>query len=172
MFGHRTKGTVAATPDRLPLVAGRSRRRAWSPVAVAAAVGAATSVQFLPATDASEFSPGTDTIPPTVTCSANPSSLKPPNHKLMAVTATVSVADSDSGPDGFHLVSVVSNQAQSGLVPGDVPNDIQWATTTTGQLRAERFGSTRIYTLSYEGADVAGNTATCHATVTVPQGNQ
>jgi hypothetical protein len=38
----------------------------------------------------------------------------------------------------------------------------------TGLLRAERFGNTRIYTLTYQAADPSGNTATCHTTVTVP----
>jgi hypothetical protein len=52
--------------------------------------------------------------------------------------------------------------------------DIQSFTLGTpdvsGQLRAQRNGSGtgRVYTLTYTGADEAGNTATCAATVTVP----
>jgi hypothetical protein len=34
----------------------------------------------------------------------------------------------------------------------------------------KRRGSARTYTLIYEGKDVAGNTATCQKTVTVPKG--
>jgi hypothetical protein len=53
-----------------------------------------------------------------------------------------------------------------------VPNDIQgWVTGTDdrgGYLRAERFEDSRIYTLTYEAADPADNTATCQTTVTVP----
>ena len=43
---------------------------------------------------------------------------------------------------------------------------------TTGQLRAERYGGTRTYTLTYRGYDVAGNPSkeVCSATVTVPKG--
>ena len=53
-------------------------------------------------------------------------------------------------------------------------NDIQgWAIGTpdlTGQLRAERYGTERIYTFTYRGYDVAGNTKDCSATVRVPKG--
>lgn len=114
-----------------------------------------------------------DTTPPTVTCSASPSSLKPPNQKLAPISVAVSVSDAGSGPAGFVLISVTSSQADSGLTSEDVPNDIQGWTTgsadTSGFLRAERFFSTRTYTLTYEGRDVAGNAATCETTVTVPK---
>jgi hypothetical protein len=53
-----------------------------------------------------------------------------------------------------------------------MPNDIQgWTTGTddrTGLLRAERYGTTRVYTLTYQAKDSSGNTATCQAMVTVP----
>jgi Bacterial Ig-like domain (group 1)/Thrombospondin type 3 repeat len=117
--------------------------------------------------------PSTDTTPPTVTCSASPSSLKPPNQQLIPITAVVSVSDAQSGPAGFTLVSVTSSQADSGLTREDLPNDIQgWATgtaDTSGLLRAERFFNTRTYTLTYEARDVAGNTVTCATAVTVPK---
>jgi hypothetical protein len=48
-----------------------------------------------------------------------------------------------------------SSQADSGLGPGDVPGDIQGWTVdtpdTSGQLRAERYGTARTYTLTYRG---------------------
>src|SRR5215203_267474 len=118
-----------------------------------------------------------DKTPPSVSCSVSPSKLSTPanNHKLVSITAKVTVTDSGgSGDGGFKLLSVTSNQPQSGLGKDDVPNDIQdWATGTpdvTGKLRAERYGGARTYTLTYEGKDVAGNTVTCQATVTVPKG--
>ena len=120
------------------------------------------------------YEPSLDSTPPTVTCAATPTALWPPNHKLRDVTATVTVTDDGSGPAGFRLVSVTSNQADSGLGGGDVPGDISgWAAgtaDTAGQLRAERAdtGPGRVYALTYEGSDVAGNTAQCTATVTVP----
>ena len=70
------------------------------------------------------------------------------------------------------LVSVVSSQAESGLGPEDVPADSQgWAlgtADTSGELRAERFGTARTYTLTYRGFDLAGNSADCATTVTAP----
>jgi hypothetical protein len=68
---------------------------------------------------------------------------------------------------------VTSNEPDSGA--GDIQGWMIGTAGTTGQLRAERSGSGngRIYTLTYQGADRAGNTATCAAPVTVPhdQGN-
>lgn len=115
-----------------------------------------------------------DKTPPTVMCSVTPNVLWPPNHKLVPVTATVTVVDALSGPAGFTLVSVTSSEPDSGPGAGHTLNDIQGfvtgAPSTTGQLRAERSGGGpgRVYTLTYQGKDVAGNAATCAATVTVP----
>jgi hypothetical protein len=86
-----------------------------------------------------------DTTPPSVTCSARPASLKSNNHKLASITTTVNVTDAGSGAAGYTLVSVQSNQPDSGLGPGDLPNDIQGWTTgtadTSGLLRTERYGA-------------------------------
>ena len=65
----------------------------------------------------------------------------------------------------------------SGLGPDDVAGDIKdWTpgtADTSGQLRAERYGGTREYTLTYQGIDKAGNRTdektNCKATVTVPK---
>ena len=119
-----------------------------------------------------------DKAAPSTSCSVTPSKLNPAsnNHKLLTITASVSVTDTTggSGANGFTLVSVTSNQAGSGLGKDDVANDIQgWAIGTpdlTGQLRAERYGTERIYTLTYRGKDLAGNTTDCLATVRVPKG--
>jgi len=120
---------------------------------------------------ADEIPLSADTIPPSITCSASPNVLWPPNHDLIAVTVSISASD-DSGSVAVTLLSGTSNQADSGLDPQDVPNDIQgWATGTadrSGFLRAERFEQARIYTLTYQAADPAGNTATCQTTVKVP----
>jgi hypothetical protein len=116
-------------------------------------------------------------------CSVTPSKLKTSanNHKLVTVTATAPMlTDSGgSGPNGLTLFSVRSSQPDSGLGPDDVPTDIQgWTTGTnltngqlsSGKLRAERYGGARVYTLTYQGKDLAGNTAECKPTVTVPKG--
>jgi serine protease len=119
---------------------------------------------------ADEAPPGDDTVPPTIVCSASPSTLRPPNHQLDAVTVAISASD-ESGSVTVTLLSVTSSQADSGLGPKDEPNDIQgWVTGTDdrgGLLRAERFMQGRIYTLTYQASDPTGNTATCQTTVTV-----
>jgi hypothetical protein len=90
------------------------------------------------------------------------------------VTATVTVADGESGAAGFTLVSVTSNEPDNGLGDGDQPNDIQGfvlgTADTSGFLRGERSGkgNGRVYTLTYQGSDVAGNSTTCSTAVTVP----
>jgi hypothetical protein len=120
------------------------------------------------------YIPFEDTTPPTVTCSATPGKLWPANHKLVEVNADVRVRDSDSGPAGFTLVSVTSSEPDNGLGDGDTVNDRQgWnagSADVAGLLRAERSGNGtgRVYALTYEGADTAGNTVTCVTTVIVP----
>jgi hypothetical protein len=115
-----------------------------------------------------------DTIPPSMACSVSPERLWPPNHKLVTVTTSVAVEDSLSGGAEFILTSVTSNEPDTGLHHGDRPNDIQGfdigTPDTSGQLRAERSrrGNGRVYTLTYKGMDVAGNTAMCVTQVEVP----
>jgi probable HAF family extracellular repeat protein len=109
-----------------------------------------------------------DKTPPTVICQASPSTLWPPNGKLVPVQVNVSVTDPNgSGPNGYTLVSITSNEGdiatqQQGLVVGTA--------STSGFLQAARAGNVtnRLYTLTYQASDVAGNTATCTTTVTVP----
>lgn len=114
-----------------------------------------------------------DKTPPTVACSASPNILWPPNNKLVPVSATVNVSDALSGSGGFTLVSVASNEPDSGQ--GDIQGFVTGTASTTGLLRAQRLGSGtgRIYTLTYNGFDGAGNMASCITTVLVPhdQGN-
>src|SRR5579872_488129 len=108
-----------------------------------------------------------DLTPPTITCSASPNVLWPPDNKLVPVTVTVSVTDTIVGPAGFTLISATSNEPPVG-------NSIQGFTigqpSTSGLLQASRNGSGngRVYTLTYQGSNKAGLTATCAATVTVP----
>jgi hypothetical protein len=112
-----------------------------------------------------------DSTPPAISCAASPARLSPANHRLRPVHVNVSASD-NSGSVTVTLRSVASSQPDRGLGRGDEPNDIQrWTTGTDdrdGLLRAERFGPARVYTLTYQATDPAGNTATCQATVTVP----
>jgi hypothetical protein len=109
-----------------------------------------------------------DKTPPAVACSASPNTLWPPNNKLVPVNVSVTVTDSLSGPAGFNLVSVTSNERDSGQ--GDIQGFVSGAPSTSGQLREQRLGSgtDRIYTFNYSGTDRAGNAASCTAPVSVP----
>lgn len=115
-----------------------------------------------------------DKTSPTIACSISPQRLWPPNHRLVTVTASIAVEDSLSGGAGFILTSVMSNEPDTGLNHGDKPNDIQGfdigTPDTSGRLRAERSGrgNGRVYTLTYKGMDMAGNTAMCVTKVKVP----
>jgi hypothetical protein len=93
---------------------------------------------------------------------------------MVNVAASVGVSDALSGVKSFSLVSVTSNQPDSGLGAGDLPNDIQGFTFGTvdlaGQVRAEAYAGTRFYTLKYQAQDHAGNTSYCTPKNNVPLG--
>jgi hypothetical protein len=105
-----------------------------------------------------------DKTAPTVTCTANPRTLYPVDHKLVPITVTVKVSDSRSGPAGFTLTSVTGGPA------ADIQGFDVGTADAAGQLRAEDGGARagRVYTLTYTGRDAAGNQRTCTTTVTVP----
>jgi hypothetical protein len=116
---------------------------------------------------ANQGSVSIDATPPAVTCSASPNTLWPVNNKLVDVTTSVGIADAGSGPGSFSLVSTASSE------PGADADVVGWTLGTAdvaGQLRAQRLGTGpgRVYSLGYSGSDVAGNTASCVATVNVP----
>lgn len=72
------------------------------------------------------------------------------------------------------LVAVQSSEADNGLGDGDTANDIQDARIGTDDrdlsVRAERSGkgTGRVYTLTYQARDAAGNIATESLRVSVP----
>jgi hypothetical protein len=111
---------------------------------------------------------------PTVTCTADPSVLWPPNHELVAVNVTATV--DGTAVNGFTLTSATSSEPDDakgggdGNTTGDIAGWDVGTGDTSGFLRAERDGSGpgRVYTLTYAGTDRAGNALTCTATVTVP----
>jgi hypothetical protein len=115
-----------------------------------------------------------DKTAPAVSCEASPSSLWPPNHRLVKVIATVASSDALSGGAGLELTSATSSEPDDGSADGSTTGDVRgWtagALDTRGWLRAERaaVGAGRTYTLRYAAADVAGNTAWCDALVRIP----
>jgi hypothetical protein len=116
-----------------------------------------------------------DTTPPDLTVQLSPTVLWPANHKLVEITATITVTDTCDPNPTVRLVSIKSNEPDNGLGDGDQPNDIQEANFGTDDrvflLRAERsgLGNGRVYTVTYEASDASGNTTTKQATVSVPK---
>jgi hypothetical protein len=107
-----------------------------------------------------------DLTPPTTRCEVIPSVIWPPNGRLVPVTVAVGVDDALSGPAGFVLTSVTSSE------PGaadDIQGFVPGTPSTSGWLRARRLGngSGRVFTFTYTGIDVAGNTSNCVAEVTI-----
>lgn len=108
---------------------------------------------------------GADDTPPTVTCTASPSRIWLYNGKLVPVAIDVTVTDDGSGSAGFVLTGASSDEPGE----GDIQDFAVGTPDTEGRIRAEREpeGDGRTYTFTYEGSDVAGNTATCEATVEI-----
>jgi len=115
-----------------------------------------------------------DRTPPTISCSADPGTLFPPNHELVPIHVTVNTSDNLSGVAGFKLLAVTSSDPAQTSGSGNTNPDIQdWQIGTpnvSGSLRAERSGSGngRTYAITYQAQDVAGNAANCRTTVLVP----
>ena len=117
-----------------------------------------------------------DTTPPDISVTVSPDTLWPPNHKMVDITATVTVSDICDAAPTVVLTSVTSNEPDNakGNGDGNTVNDIQEAEIGTEdyefQLRAERAGKGdgRVYTITYTVTDASGNSASASATVVVP----
>jgi hypothetical protein len=110
-----------------------------------------------------------DTAPPTIASAfASPNTLWPANHKLVAVTLSVSPTDNCSAAT-CHIVSVASNEPINGTGDGDSEPDWVIAPSLGLQLRAERAGSGngRTYSIVVECTDQNGNSSSSAVPVTV-----
>jgi hypothetical protein len=106
-----------------------------------------------------------DTIAPTITSvTATPNTLTPVTHKLVPVTIQVAATDA-SGATTSRITSVTSSDPLNG-------RQADWEITgaLTVNLRAERSTprTARVYTVTVETTDAAGNKTTGATTVTVP----
>jgi hypothetical protein len=89
---------------------------------------------------------------------------------MVDVTVTVVANDLVDPAPIVRIISVSSNQPQEGTGDGDTGPDWQVTGALTLQLRAERAPSEdRIYTITVEATDAAGNTSTAEVTVRVPK---
>lgn len=112
-----------------------------------------------------------DTTPPMITSvTASPNALWPPNHKMVLVKVTVTTSDNCTVAPVCTITSVTSNEPDNGLGDGDTANDIVVTGDLSVNLRAERSGTGngRVYTVTGECTDAAGNGAPWSTTVTVP----
>ncbi len=114
-----------------------------------------------------------DTTPPSISGSATPNRLYPPDSRMVPVVTTVTVSDACGGTTTV-LTGVTSNQPDDLPGPGDgtTINDIQdWTPgtfDTSGSLRSEwNNGFTRAYEISYTATDGAGNSSSLIITVLV-----
>jgi Tol biopolymer transport system component len=118
-----------------------------------------------------------DMTAPTLGVTVSPARLWPPNHSLAAIAASVQVSDDRDQNPVVELVSITSDEPDSGGGDGDLPNDIQGAAFATDDrsflLRAERHesGDGRVYTITYRATDQAGNATLATAVVRVPHDN-
>jgi hypothetical protein len=109
-----------------------------------------------------------DTTPPRISVTLNPTTMWPPNNKLVSVAATVSVADDYDPAPEVKLESITSNET---LAATDVSGAAIGTDDRQFALKATRQGTStvgRIYTITYSAADGSGNRALASAVVTVP----
>ena len=106
-----------------------------------------------------------ETTPPVINrVTPIPHVLWPPNHKLHSVTLKVDATASNGLTTTCKIVGVTSNEQLASddvIITGDL----------SLRLRADRSGqgkSGRIYTITVECTDTAGNTSQATTTVTVP----
>ena len=114
-----------------------------------------------------------DTTPPVITVQVTPDTLWAPNHRLVTVRPTVTVTDICDPNPTFVLTSITVNEPDNGLGDGNTTGDVRQAAfgtpDTSFQLRSERSGpgNGRVYTIRYTARDMAGNTTSATARVTV-----
>jgi hypothetical protein len=111
-----------------------------------------------------------DTDPPAISAvAATPSRITKTNHEMVPVVLAVSASDGCGGPVSCRIVSVSSSESVDGTGDGDTSPDWEITGPLTLKLRGERSaqGSGRIYTITVECLDAAGNRSTSTVTVTV-----
>ncbi len=119
-----------------------------------------------------------DTTPPIIkSVAADPSTLWPPNHKLVPISITAVATDVCDATPKCQIVSVTANEPVLG--PGSGNTNPDWIISDPGpkaspatlgvQLRAERSGvlTDRVYTVNVSCSDASGNTTPGLTTVTV-----
>lgn len=112
-----------------------------------------------------------DTTPPAiVSITPSPAVLWPPNHKMVSVRLSVVVTDNVDPAPISRIVNVSSNQGPNSTGDGNTSADWEITGPLMLNLRSERSGTAeRIYTITVESRDAAGNAATSTTQVRVPR---
>ncbi|HAB18522.1 MAG TPA: HYR domain-containing protein [Verrucomicrobiota bacterium] len=111
-----------------------------------------------------------DSDPPALgSLTVNQPVLRPPDHRMVAVTILPNFTDSN-GPADSRVVSIVSSEAESGLGGGDLSPDFEITGPLSVRVRAERdpTGIGRIYAVLVETNDSLGNRRWDVVTIRVP----
>ena len=111
-----------------------------------------------------------DPTPPVIQgITATPSTIWPPNHRMVPVRLNVRATD-DCGPVQWHITSIQSSEAVNAPGSGRTAPDWLIAGPHRAMLRAERSGRGpgRIYTIHIAVSDLSGNTTTGAVQVTAP----
>ncbi len=111
-----------------------------------------------------------DNQPPKLTVSVTPNTLYPPNHQMVEIKVNTTVSDNIDPNPTVSLLSITSNEGQNVRGDGNTSTDIQIKPNGQVFLRAERSGTGtgRVYTLTYQATDAAGNISQATAEVKVP----
>lgn len=101
-----------------------------------------------------------DTTAPTVSLTASPNVLTPPNGHIAAVTVTANATDAVDASPTSQIVSVTADEPTAA-------GDITITGPMTVDLRAKKNGASRTYTIVVETTDDAGNVTTSSVDVKV-----
>jgi kumamolisin len=115
--------------------------------------------------------PSAETTPPVITISALPTTLWPPNGKLVRVVVSGTIADADSGVNAGVAAYSVTDEYGSVQPAGPVTLGANGAYSFTILLQASRRGNDRDgrrYVVTVTARDNAGNNASSWTSVTVP----
>ena len=112
-----------------------------------------------------------DTTPPSISATADVTTIWSPNHKMVPVIISAVSSDICEPAPVCRIVSVSSNEPTDGTGDGSTEADWEITGDLTVNLRAERNGKGdgRIYTIVVGCTDASGNTSTTAVRVTVPK---
>jgi hypothetical protein len=112
-----------------------------------------------------------DSTPPVITAAANPTTLWPPNSKMVPVMISGTITDATSGVDPNSATFAVVDQYGTVQPSGSVALGSNGAYSFTISLQAFRRGTDqngRLYTITISVQDNAGNQGSSSTVVTVP----